>query len=315
MTDTEARVWFQYVLSADDFGVMRLSALTIQSANDALAKHDTETIQVCLQRLVQVELVVPFEHQGRRFICQLDWQDYQKVRHPRDTYQPCPFPEILQKCSRDTLALFRDFHRSFPKTDPSLARVRARETANGKRLTANGSEEKELLARFDRFWAVYPRKVGKDAALREWQHLAPDNDLSNQIIAAVSRQQQSPQWRKDGGEFIPHPRTWLHQKRWTDEIAVATSSGAPRPREEHQEPWASLAKDLKTRINRQSFYQFFGKSRQSSFDEDSLRLVIAVPTSAEAAWIETNYRDAVNASIKAVNKFMSVEFVSDGVAA
>ena len=37
------------------------------------------------------------------------------------------------------------------------------------------------------------------------------------MITAVEAQRASAQWRKDGGEFIPHPRTWLHQGRWKDE--------------------------------------------------------------------------------------------------
>jgi hypothetical protein len=72
-------------------------------------------------------------------------------------------------------------------------------------------------ARFERFWSVYPRKEGKDAAWREWLKRSPADDLLETMIAAVQRQKASPQWRKDGGQFIPQPRTWLHQGRWQDE--------------------------------------------------------------------------------------------------
>ena len=37
------------------------------------------------------------------------------------------------------------------------------------------------------------------------------------MIAAVERHQASPQWQKDGGQFIPHPKTWLREGRWKDE--------------------------------------------------------------------------------------------------
>jgi hypothetical protein len=37
------------------------------------------------------------------------------------------------------------------------------------------------------------------------------------MVAALERQGQWPQWRKDGGQFIPHPATWLNQGRWADE--------------------------------------------------------------------------------------------------
>lgn len=75
----------------------------------------------------------------------------------------------------------------------------------------------DARVRFERFWDEYPRKVGKDAAWREWLKRSPDDDLTDQMIAAVRHQRASAQWVKQGGEFIPHPRTWLHQGRWQDE--------------------------------------------------------------------------------------------------
>ncbi len=70
---------------------------------------------------------------------------------------------------------------------------------------------------FDRFWQAYPRKTGKDAALRAWDKRKPDADLAARILAAVQAQCAWPQWTKDGGQFIPHPATWLNQARWEDE--------------------------------------------------------------------------------------------------
>lgn len=72
---------------------------------------------------------------------------------------------------------------------------------------------------FEDFWQAYPRKVGKQAALRVWQHLklAQDRPLRLRILSAIGQQRQSEQWMKDGGQFIPHPQTWLRQGRWDDE--------------------------------------------------------------------------------------------------
>ena len=38
-----------------------------------------------------------------------------------------------------------------------------------------------------------------------------------ELIATVERARFSEQWTKDGGSFIPHPATWLNQRRWEDE--------------------------------------------------------------------------------------------------
>jgi len=84
----------------------------------------------------------------------------------------------------------------------------------------NGSdhflEEKKCEADFANFWAVYPRKDGKQAAKAEWMRLRPDDDTQRAIAADLERRRQSAQWLKDGGQFIPHARTYLHQRRWED---------------------------------------------------------------------------------------------------
>jgi hypothetical protein len=70
---------------------------------------------------------------------------------------------------------------------------------------------------FDAFWAAYPRKTGKGAARKSWDRLGPDRELAEAIIAAVRAQERNPQWLRDDGRFIPHPATWLNQRRWEDE--------------------------------------------------------------------------------------------------
>lgn len=71
--------------------------------------------------------------------------------------------------------------------------------------------------RFDRFWAVYPNKKGKDDARKAWRKRRPSEALTEIVLAAVTRQVRWPEWLKDGGDFIPHPATWLNRGSWDDE--------------------------------------------------------------------------------------------------
>lgn len=41
---------------------------------------------------------------------------------------------------------------------------------------------------------------------------------------------QNEQWRKDNGQYIPNPATWLNQGRWDD---VLTEAGAQPTKEEY----------------------------------------------------------------------------------
>jgi hypothetical protein len=80
---------------------------------------------------------------------------------------------------------------------------------------------------FERFWDAYPRRAGKTAAAAAWNRLKPSGDfLEQRLLPALFRQKLSRQWQNRN--FIPHPATWLNQKRWEDESREADAGGEPR---------------------------------------------------------------------------------------
>lgn len=75
--------------------------------------------------------------------------------------------------------------------------------------------------RFEEFWKLYPRKEGKGAARKKWDQISPNAELFNKIITAVQDNiDNNAQWKKDNGQYIPHPTTWLNQGRWDDDIST-----------------------------------------------------------------------------------------------
>lgn len=87
---------------------------------------------------------------------------------------------------------------------------------------------------FDQFWAAYPRKIGKGAAELAWKKLKPDQALVQQILSSVAAQKSCEQWKKDQGQYIPHPSTWLNGKRWLDQHAVEVQAKPPVMYKEHK---------------------------------------------------------------------------------
>lgn len=91
--------------------------------------------------------------------------------------------------------------------------------------------------RFDEFWRVYPRKVGKKDAKKAFDRAKKSTDVET-MIRAVIAQKSSGQWTRDNGQYIPNPATWLNQGRWDDEI----------------QPIRSTAMKLKTAPSEQHYY-------------------------------------------------------------
>lgn len=81
-----------------------------------------------------------------------------------------------------------------------------------------------LLLNFERFWSEYPRKIAKKKAQQIWIRLKPSPGLAEKIIGAVCTHQQTDQWKRDKGQYIPHPATFLNQERWNDEFGIKESS-------------------------------------------------------------------------------------------
>lgn len=80
-------------------------------------------------------------------------------------------------------------------------------------------------ATFEGFWKLYPRKVNKQGALKSW-HAEGCDRVANLVLADLTRRLADESWTKEGGKFIPHPTTYLNQRRWEEEISVAQQSTA-----------------------------------------------------------------------------------------
>lgn len=89
--------------------------------------------------------------------------------------------------------------------------------------TSNNNTTRACARGFDRFWAAYPRKVGKGAAERSFVRIRPDAALLDGMLRAIETQRQSDTWQRG---YIPNPATWLNQRRWEDEPDGVTAPAA-----------------------------------------------------------------------------------------
>ena len=88
--------------------------------------------------------------------------------------------------------------------------------------------------RFAAFWDFYSHKVrgeSKQAAIRAWDRLQPDDELIGQIARALLVQLDSEDWK--AGIGIPYASTYLNNRRWED-IPKASKK---RPAEDSSGGW------------------------------------------------------------------------------
>ena len=118
----------------------------------------------------------------------------------------------------------------------SKGKAKGKQTGNGETLpdNDNDNDNDNDVVEFDLFWKLYPKKTAKKKAIEAWEK-AEDKPAIEIILAAVKAQSASEQWQKDGGQFIPHPATWLNQGRWADEIGPASGKEAEREAHKKQE--------------------------------------------------------------------------------
>ncbi|WP_200196065.1 helix-turn-helix domain-containing protein [Halorhodospira abdelmalekii] len=103
-----------------------------------------------------------------------------------------------------------------PSPEPAAASA---DNARPKRPSYALSDEQQM--RFERFWAIYPRRIAKAEARKAWAQIDPDESLTGRICIAVEAALLCDQWRRERGRFIPHPATWLRREGWEDEYDVA----------------------------------------------------------------------------------------------
>tara|TARA_Y100000004_G_scaffold158616_1_gene185014 strand:- start:1779 stop:2186 length:408 start_codon:yes stop_codon:yes gene_type:complete len=73
---------------------------------------------------------------------------------------------------------------------------------------------------FEQFYSAYPRKVGRYTAEKSFKKLS----AKDKFDAYNGLQNYLKYWKASETEkqFIPHPSTFINQKRWEDEIDIPT---------------------------------------------------------------------------------------------
>ena len=207
MTPIEEVTFYRLLVNADDYGCFDAREAVVKSRlfplKDTMKLSEVGKI---LDRLAETGLITRYTKDGKPFLCVNKWGEHQRLRVSRHKY-PTPdeadsLPQVAASCGEKSLES-------------------ESESESESEIESESEKRKAQETWFERFWKAYPRKVNRVGARKAFDKIKPDEALLEKIIAAIGKQIESEQWTKDGGQYIPHPATWLNGHRWEDELAPA----------------------------------------------------------------------------------------------
>ena len=201
-------LYFQFGMRADDDGFVSNPKKIIKM----IGAGDDD-----LKVLIAKSFIIPF-HSG---VCVIsDWKIHNYIQN--DRYQETQFKLEKSTLSQDANGKYLpsgDEPKCIQSVSNSDTQVRLGKDRIGKVKDTCAESES-----FDLFWSAYPVKKAKKKAQASWAKIRPDADLFAKIMNSLNKHKKSPQWTKDGGQFIPHAATWLNQERWNDELEAKVGS-------------------------------------------------------------------------------------------
>lgn len=215
----EAQLLFTWAIPhADDVGFLprshkTLKAMVLPMMN--LTPEEFDRLVVCI---VEQELWKEVKYGSDKFYHMSKFREHQTLKKDRQ-------PQTLLQ-----MTFHKDPKESWTALEDILEGLGIHLEDNGFQLDTE-VKRSEVKRRqytegaekdFDAFWKEYPRKIAKPNAQRAFAKALGKSNLKA-ILAGLAKWKVSRQWTKDGGEFIPHPATWLNQERWNDEPQGATT--------------------------------------------------------------------------------------------
>lgn len=115
-----------------------------------------------------------------------------------------------------------------PKADMGKTKVSNTNRKNKSISIPQEGKDSDSTSGFDAFYAAYPRHVSKVASQKAWAKLKPNEALQQTILADIARRKRG-EWAGKDMQYIPHPSTYLNQRRWEDEQAGQVEEDEYRP--------------------------------------------------------------------------------------
>lgn len=220
----ERRMFSRRVLKTDPFLEMPVSCrdlyyqLCMDADDDGFVSNPRMTMKLCGATADDLSLLL-----AKKFLISFDsgvvaikhWRIHNELK--KDRYKPTTHYKEKQ-----TLLIQENGAYSLEEGDQLTLSLQVGNNLYSQNSIGKDSigkvskEEREIYNKgFELFWSIYPRKVGKADCRRWWDSRYFPADEVAKMIEKVKQYIHTKQWKAG---FIPHPKTFLNQGRWEDEI-------------------------------------------------------------------------------------------------
>lgn len=214
LSDFQFRLWLYLITYVDDFGRGSADPDIIKGFVFPKRKSVTEQqIQRTLDELATAGMIILYKVDGESFLYFPNWDKHQRIQTKRSKF---PSPPEDNDASRYSTVSHGDplpESESNPNPNPNY---------NPNPESKSESDAHGREGAFDLFWEAYPKKTGKQEARKAFKKVSVPVET---LIDAIERQKTWSQWKRDNGQYIPNPSTWLNQGRWDDEDYTAGVTG------------------------------------------------------------------------------------------
>lgn len=224
--DTTRLVWITMLAMADQNGYVGASM-------PGLAGRARVSLQACVEAIKTLESPDEWsrtkEHEGRRVApadggwVLLNHGKYRELQSADDRRERSRLAMAALRNRRKLEATKDNGYQKLTKLAQATAYAEATTKDTPTPRKRGSASVHEFPPGFDAFWSAYPRKIAKPSAAQAFTRLKVDEATLAAMLAAIATQSASADWLKDGGRFVPHPATWLNNRRWEDGSGPAES--------------------------------------------------------------------------------------------
>ena len=240
-------------------------------------------VSEAISELAEAGLVWRYDHDGTPLLFVSFWESIQRVDKPQSGRFPRPDGTMDYKASqiRESVANPRESSRNVA---PGTGEQGNRGTGEKNSSSTASPSPPRYTDDFESWWKLYPRRVGKGAAAKAYAKIDIDHSRLEDITRRYAESVADTEPR-----FIPHPATWLNERRFDDD----TLAPAPTPEDTIREMWRTgSVGQLRELTGMVPDDIRWPEPEPPDFDADAHRLA------QRRSWIETN-RDEILRRLKA----------------